>query len=64
MPQYLITVGFLVAALICYVAGASIGAIALATAGLLLEAIFWIRVLIARRSPHDAEVAIGRTNPS
>lgn len=52
MGQYLVTVALLLAALACYTAGAARLAMTFGAAAVASESLFWIRVLIRRRSKH------------
>jgi hypothetical protein len=55
MRQYLVTVGFLAAALAFYAVGFSVGAVSMAVLAVALESAFWIRVLVRRRSTNAIE---------
>jgi hypothetical protein len=53
MRQYLVTIGLLVAALIFYVMRLSVPALALAVLAVLLESVFWFRVLLRRWTANE-----------
>ncbi len=50
MNYHLITIAFLLAAGACYAAGFAGGMLALLAAGLVLECIFWMRLIRRRRN--------------
>lgn len=52
MKLHLLTAVFLIAAVLCYVAGSRPGMMAFAAGGLVLEAVFWFRLLKRRRAGH------------
>jgi hypothetical protein len=49
MKRHLVTVAFLMAALFCYAVGSNFGVIAFVAAGLVLEVVFWSRLIHRRR---------------
>ena len=49
MKRHLVTAAFLMAALLCYAIGSNFGVIAFAVAGLVLEVVFWFRLIQRRR---------------
>ena len=56
MGQYLITLALLLAALAFFTVGAISAAIAFGVAAVLFEFVFWLRVLIRRRSRHAPDL--------
>jgi hypothetical protein len=52
MKHHLLTAAFLIAAVLCYAAGLRPGALAFAAGGLVLESVFWFRLLKRRRAGH------------
>jgi len=49
MKRHLFTAVLLSAAVICYSAGIQLGVLAFAAAGLVLESVFWFRLLKGQR---------------
>ena len=45
MSKHLITIGFLVGALVCYGLGFGLSAMLLVAVGLVLELVFWLRLV-------------------
>ena len=52
MKYHLTTVVFLIAAVLWYVAGSNFGVIVFAAVGLVLESVFWFRLIKRRRVGH------------
>lgn len=57
MNYHLITVAFLLAAGACYAAGFAGGMLALLAVGLVLEGVFWIRLIGVAGTPDEASPA-------
>jgi hypothetical protein len=45
MKHHLVTAAFLIAAVLCYVVGSNPGVIIFAALGLVLESVFWFRLI-------------------
>lgn len=52
MKYHLITVACLIGAVVCYAAGLKLGVLGFAAAGLVLECMFWFRLVKRRRAGH------------
>jgi hypothetical protein len=52
MKYHLMTTAFLIAAFLCYVVGSNFGVIVFAAMGLVLESVFWFRLIKRRRVGH------------
>jgi hypothetical protein len=52
MKHHLITAALLIAAILCYVAGLNSGILVFVAAALVLESVFWFRLLKRRRAGH------------
>ena len=52
MKHHLITAAFLIAAVLCYVAGFGPGMLVFAAGGLVFESVFWFRLFKRRHAGH------------
>lgn len=50
MNHLLVTAAFLIAAVVCYMAGIRLGTLLFVAAGFVLESVFWFRLLRRRRT--------------
>ncbi len=57
MKHHLVTLVFLLAAVLCAIAGSTSGLLVFAAAGLVLESVFWFRLLRRRAAPRDGRTA-------